>query len=187
MRAALVAFLVLSWCGAAVAAGWGTITPGESTIASVRTAYGEPSSAAKKKVEKYDTTEWTYDGDRAPRGMNRMVVEFGLLTPTGYRPDVVRTFRLEPKPGVFPRGQVIIGWGKPDKGGTQDDVTFMMYSSGLVVYFDKDLINATAMVFTRPLQGTGSESAAPGPAAATPAPATKPAETKPTQPDKPKR
>jgi len=181
MRVALVVLLALFGFGAA-AAGWGTITPGESTTAAVKTEYGEPSKVTKLKAEGYDTTEWTYEGDRAPVGMTRMVVEFGLLTRQGYQPDVVRSFRLEPKPGVFSRNQVIFGWGKPEKGGLQDGVPFMMYNSGLVVYFDKELLNAVSMWFTRPLPGGGAESAAP---TATPAaPAGRPAEAKPKPPDK---
>ena len=181
MRAALVALLALFAFGAA-AAGWGTITPGESTTAGVKTEHGEPSKVTKTKAEGYDTTEWTYEGDRAPVGMTRMVVEFGLLTRQGYQPDVVRSFRLEPKAGVFYRDQVIVGWGKPEKGGIQDGVPFMMYNSGLVVYFDKDILNAVSMWFTRPLPGAGAEGSTP---TATPAaPATRSPEPKPKPPDR---
>ena len=180
-RTALVALLALGWLGAA-AAGWGTITPGESTAAGVKAAYGEPSKATKLKAEGYDTTEWTYEGAQAPVGMTRMVVEFGLLTRQGYQPDVVRSFRLEPKAGVFSRDQVIVGWGKPEKGGIQDGVPFMMYNSGLVVYFDKDILNAVSMWFTRPLPGAGAEGSTP---TATPAaPATRSPEPKPKPPDR---
>jgi len=114
--------------------------------------------------------------------MTRMVVEFGLLTRQGYQPDVVRSFRLEPKAGVFSRDQVIVGWGKPEKGGIQDGVPFMMYNSGLVVYFDKDILNAVSMWFTRPLPGAGAEGSTP---TATPAaPATRSPEPKPKPPDR---
>src|SRR5207302_421191 len=89
-----------------------------------------------------------------------------------YQPDVVRSFRLEPKPGVFSREQVIIGWGKPEKGGVQDGVPFMMYNSGLVVYFDKDILNAVSMWFTRPPPGADAEGATP--AAPPPPPARAP-------------
>ncbi len=88
--------------------------------------------------------------DRAPVGMIRMFVEFGVLKPAGYQPSVVRAFRLEPKPGVFTRRQIVIGWGKPDQGGTQEGVPVMVYKSGLTVYFDKDVVNAVSMWFTAP-------------------------------------
>jgi hypothetical protein len=181
VRAALVALLALFALGAA-AAGWGTITPGESTTAGVKAEHGEPSKVAKLKAGGYDTTEWTYEGDRAPVGMTRMVVEFGLLTRQGYQPDVVRAFRIEPKPGVFSRDQVIVGWGKPEKGGIQDGVPFMMYNSGLVVYFDKDILNAVSMWFTRPFPAAGAEGSTPTPAPA--APPTRPPEAKPKPPDR---
>ena len=142
--------LLLVERGPAVAAGWGTIVPGESTTESVKAGYGEPSKAAKAKVEKYDTIEWTYEGDRAPAGMIRMVVQFGVLKSGNYQPNAVRTFRLEPKPGVFTRRQIVIGWGYPDQGGVQDDVPVMVYNSGLTVYFDKDIINVVSMWFTAP-------------------------------------
>ena len=48
MRAALVALLALFAFGAA-AAGWGTITPGESTTAGVKTEHGEPSKVTKRR------------------------------------------------------------------------------------------------------------------------------------------
>jgi hypothetical protein len=181
MRAVLVALLAVFWLGA-VAAGWGTITPAESTAEGVRQEYGEPSSVTKKKVDGYDTTEWRYEGDRAPAGMFRMVVEFGLLTSKGYRADVVRTFRLEPKPGVFPRGQVVLGWGKPDKMGTLDSAPVYVYSSGLVVSFDKDILNAVSMWFARPLPAPGAEGSTP--TAPPAAPAGGAPEAKPKPPDR---
>lgn len=159
--AALVVAVALLGCGAAAAADWGTITPGESTTAGVRAEYGEPSRADKKKVDGYDTTEWTYEGDRAPLGMKRMVVDFGILKPSGYQPAVVRTFHLEPKPGVFRRTDIILGWGKPDQAGTRDGVPVVIYESGLVVYFDKGIVNAVSMWFTVPRPATGSEGAPP--------------------------
>ncbi len=150
MKAAPIALFAVLSAGLAAAAEWGTVVPGESTAAGVRAEYGEPSTVAKKKVDGYDTIEWTYEGGRAPAGMIRMVLEFGVLKPSGYLPDVVRDFRLEPKPGVFTRREIVIGWGKPDQGGEQDGVPLFVYKSGLIVYFDKDVINAVSMWFTVP-------------------------------------
>ena len=150
MRAALIGAIVIVWGGAAAAAEWATVVPGESTTESVKAEFGEPSRAAKTKIDTYDSIDWTYEGSRAPAGMIRMVVQFGILKKGGYRPNVVRTFRLEPKPGVFTRRQIVLGWGKPDRGGTQDGVPVMIYESGLIVYFDKDIVNAISMWFTVP-------------------------------------
>ena len=147
---ALTATLVLVWSGLADAADWGTIVPLESTTESVRAVYGQPSSASTTKVDGRETVEWTYEGESVPRGMIRMVVQFGVLRPEGYQADRVRTFRLEPKPGVFSRRQVLVAWGKPDQGGLQDGVPFMVYKSGLTVYFDKDVLYAVSMWFTAP-------------------------------------
>ena len=167
MKVGFILSLVLLWTGVAAAAGWGTIAPGESTVDSVRAEYGEPSKVEKVKTEGYDTLQWTYEGDRAPAGMIRMFVQFGVLRPAGYQPALVRTFRLDPKPGVFTRRQVVIGWGVPDQGGTQDGVPVMVYKSGLTVYFDKDVVNAIAMWFTAPrpeAAGAGTEAPKPKPA-----------------------
>ena len=58
----------------------------------------------------------------------------------------------------------------------------MMYNSGLVVYFDKDILNAVSMWFTRPPPGADAEGATP---AATPAaPAPRPPDAKPKPPDR---
>ena len=150
MRAALIGAIVIVWGGVAAAAEWGTIVPGESSTEAVKAEFGEPSRVTKTKVEGYDTIEWAYEEAHAPAGMIRMVVQFGILKKGDYRPNVVRTFRLEPKPGVFTRRQIVLGWGKPDRGGTQDRVPVMVYESGLIVYFDKDTINAVSMWFTLP-------------------------------------
>ncbi len=148
--AVLTALVLLQGAGFACAADWGGITPAETTLEAVRARYGEPSKAEKKKIESRDVTMWTYEGARAPRGLVRMMVEFGVRQSGRYQPDVVRTFRIEPRTGVFERRHVVLAWGKPDRGGTQDGVPVMIYKSGLTVYFDKDLINAVSMWFTAP-------------------------------------
>jgi hypothetical protein len=148
--AVLTAVVLLLGAGPARAADWGGITPGETTLDAVRGHYGEPSKAEKKKIESQDVTIWTYEGSRAPAGIVRMMVEFGVRRSGRYQPNVVRTFRLEPKRGVFERRHVVLAWGKPDRGGTQDGVPVLIYKSGLTVYFDKDLINAVSLWFTVP-------------------------------------
>jgi hypothetical protein len=146
-------------------AEWGTLVPGETTMAAVRARFGEPSSVARKKLDRYESAEWLYEGDRAPAGMIRMHVHFGILRAGKYLPNIVRTFGLEPKPGVFTRAQVTLAWGKPQKGGTQDGVPMLIHDEGLVVYYDKDIVNAVSMWFTVPRpEPSGAE--APKPAAA---------------------
>jgi len=136
----------------AFAAEWGGIVPGVSTADDVRTRHGAPTKSEKLKVEGYDTEQWTYDGARAPAGLRRMIVDLGLLKPDGYQPALVRTVRLEPKVGVFPRRWVLLGWGLPDGETTVEGVPTFFYHSGLIVYFDKEMTNAATMVFTVPQQ-----------------------------------
>lgn len=155
MVASYVVSLALTIIGFALptasgAAEWGTIVPGQTTQEAVHARYGEPSRRGVQKVEGYDTTEWVYEGTRAPGGIRRLVVEFGLLTPTGYRPEVVRVMRLEPAPGVFTRPLVERGWGVPDRVGKDRDTPLFFYESGLLVFFDREGWMAVAMVFTPP-------------------------------------
>lgn len=149
--AALVCvFLLGALVRVADAAEWGGITPGSSTRDTVRERYGNSSRESRGTQEGYETTQWVYEGKRAPVGMKRMVVDFGLLTPQGYRADLVRSFLLEPKPRVFARDIVLRGWGPPDRAGVQDEQRVFFYTSGLVVYFGKDGTDALSMLFTIP-------------------------------------
>jgi hypothetical protein len=134
----------------AQASEWGLITAGTTTTEEVRARYGAPTRSAQQKIEKYDATQWVYEGPQAPMGMQRMIVDFGLLTASGYKADVVRTFRLEPKPGVFSRKTIVDGWGLPSGVGKQGDVETFFYETGLLVYFDADGAQATALIFTPP-------------------------------------
>src|SRR5262245_52688913 len=79
--------------GAAAAEQWGGIEPGQTTIAAVKSLRGSPSRTAKQKVDGYDTEEWIYEDAKAPSGIRRMSVDFGLMTTAGYRPDLVRSFK----------------------------------------------------------------------------------------------
>lgn len=129
------------------AAEWGGITPGTSTLETVRERHGAPSRETRQKVEGYNTIQWVYDGTRAPTGMKRMVVDFGLLTPGGFRPNVVRFFVLEPKPGVYDRRTVVNGWDFPDGVGEEGGRTTFFYKAGLQVTFDEKE-EALSMIFT---------------------------------------
>ena len=133
---ALAALLALP--ALAPAADWGGIDAGVSTLEQVRERYGAPSKETRAKVEGYDTVEWIYEGPRAPAGLIRMVVYIGLLTPAGYKPNVVRVLRLEPKPRIFLRQTVVNGWGLPDGQAKEGGQATYYYKVGLLVTFEKD-------------------------------------------------
>jgi hypothetical protein len=156
---ALPALLLAALAPAARAADWGLIVPGESTLESVRARYGQPTKAEPQKIDNYDATQWVYEGAQAPAGMLRMTVDFGLLTGAGYKKDVVRSFRLDPKPGVFNRKLVTDGWGQPTKAGLDGNFEIFLYGDGLLVYFDKDGPDARMMIFTppQPISGTPAQ------------------------------
>jgi hypothetical protein len=134
----------------AVASEWANIIPGTSTMDAVRAQHGGPTKSESYKTDNYDTTSWIYEGAQAPVGLRRMVVEFGILHAGGYRRDIVRSFRIEPKPGVFHRRIVLSGWGAPERVGKQGEGEVFYYSDGLVVIFDKDGFQALTLVFTPP-------------------------------------
>ena len=147
----LVLVVALLLVGAPVqAAEWGLIRPGASTMDTLRAQYGAPTRVDRQKVDSYDTESWVYEGPKAPTGMERLTVEFGLLQEEKYRADVVRAFRLEPKPGTFNRGVVTNGWGFPDRMGRENKSDVFLYRDGLLVYFDEAGWNAKLMVFTLP-------------------------------------
>jgi hypothetical protein len=135
------------------AAEWGTIVPASSTMDAVRAQFGGPTRTETQKVETYDTTSWVYEGAQAPRGIRRMVVEFGILQAGGFRRDVVRIFRLEPNPGVFTRDTVFAGWGRPDGVSKADGSDSYLYDEGLIVVFEKETSSAASLVFMPPQPG----------------------------------
>lgn len=134
----------------AAASEWATIVPGTTTMDAVRVQHGGPTRAETQKTDNYDTTTWLYEGAQAPVGMRRMVVDFGILQAGGYRREIVRSFRIEPNPGVFHRRIVLSGWGAPDRVGKQGDAEVFYYADGLVVIFDKEGLQAQLLVFTPP-------------------------------------
>jgi hypothetical protein len=142
--------LVLGRAPAGLAAEWNAIVPGESTMDAVRARFGGPTQTTTGTLDGYPTAQWVYEGPRAPVGMKRVVVDFGLLTPGGYRGEVVRALRLEPKPGVFDRASVLAGWGLPTAVAPPDQPPAFFYGSGLVVVFDAKGWAVEAMVFTPP-------------------------------------
>ena len=188
MRAIRVIAAVLGFALAlpagACAAGWGGIEPGDTTIEQVRERYGAPSKETKQKTESYDTTTWIYEGPKAPGGMNRMVVDFGILKPDGFKPNLVRVFVLEPKPAIFAVQTVIDGWGRPSAAGDQGGYPTMLYEAGLVVIFNKQTLWAESMTFTlpQPLPQAPAAGAAPAPPPPKASTAPKPGSTLPAGP-----
>jgi len=163
-RALLVAIamtgLLLGW-GSVAAEEWGAIEPGATTVDQVRARYGAPSKETRGKADNYDTLQWVYEDTRAPGGIQRMTVDYGLLTPQGYKPTVVRVLRLEPKSKVFGRSTVIQAWGVPDGMTKHGDVDVFFYATGLLVTFDKEGEEATLLTFTPPQPEAPAPAAAP--------------------------
>jgi len=191
MRAVRLIALVLGFAlalpAAAAAASWGGIEPGTTTLEQVRERYGAPSKETTQKVESYDTTTWIYEGPKAPAGINRMVVDFGILKPDGFKPNIVRVFVLEPRPSIFAVQTVIDGWGLPSAAGDQGGFPTMLYEEGLLVVFDKQTLWAESMTFTLPQPLPQAPAAGAGPPAPAPAPpkagtAPKPGSTSPAGP-----
>jgi hypothetical protein len=145
----VMAALVLDGGGAA-AEQWGGIEPGESTMAVVKSLRGTPTRTAKQKLDGYDTEEWVYEDAKAPAGIRRLTVDFGLVTASGYRPDLVRSLKLDPKPGAFDKESITTGWGAPAGIGKEGEVDFFFYKEGLFVYFAKDGHGVATMTFTPP-------------------------------------
>lgn len=138
---------------------WGGIEPGLTTIDQVRARYGAPSKETHVKADGYDTIQWAYEEGRVPGGIQRMTVEYGLLTPQGYKQTLVRVLRLEPKPKVFGRATVIQAWGVPDGVGKQSEQDVFFYKSGLLVTFDKEGDEAVLLSFTPPQPDSPSPTA----------------------------
>ena len=140
--------------GPAWAEEWGGIEPGVTTLDQVRARYGAPSKERRAKAEGYDTLQWVYEDARAPGGLLKMSVDYGLLTPQGYKPTVVRVLRLEPKSKIFGRNTVIQAWGIPDSDAKQNDQEVFFYKAGLLVTFNKEGNDAVLLTFTPPQPDT---------------------------------
>lgn len=153
--------LVVMLATPVAAADWGQIKPAVTTQPEVRGRYGAPTREMSQKIEGYDSTQWVYEGPQAPVGIVKLIVDFGLLTPSGYRKEVVRTFRLEPKHDIFNRKLIVDGWGPPSRVGKDGDVEFFLYAEGLLVYFGKDANEVIAMIFTPPQPLPPAPAAAP--------------------------
>ena len=195
MRGPLIGALALALLAGALArpetaraAGWNGIEPGVTSAEVIRARFGPPSKETRQKVDGYDTYEWIYEGERAPGGFHKMLVEFGILLPAGYSPNTVRVLRLDPRRFIFTKDMVVSGWGEPDRATTENDRDIFFYASGLVVTFDEQGVMATSMFFTvkQPDAGVGSTGTPPtsrpaAPASPKPAPASPPASNPPVR------
>jgi hypothetical protein len=167
-RCLLLAVLFLSVASPAPAAMWGSIEPGVTTVEQVRDLYGRPSRETSAKVDGYDTLQWVYERSQVPEGLVRMVVDFGLLAPSGYKPSVVRLLTLEPKPLIFVRRTLIDGWGLPDREGLLEGLPTFIYNDGLFAMFQKDGESAVRLIFSIPQPAPAGKAAPRSPPAAAP-------------------
>jgi hypothetical protein len=165
-RALLALMLLLALPRLASASEWGNIQPGVTTLQQVQDTYGKPTKETKAKVEGYDTVQWVYERSQAPQGIIRMTVDFGLLAPDGYKPNVVRLLKLEPSPWIFGRKTVVEGWGPPDGIGKGQGIETFFYKEGLFVVFDTEGDQAVSMIFSIPQPDAIPQGGQPAPASA---------------------
>jgi hypothetical protein len=167
MRRLVLLVLLLGIADFARASEFGNIEPGVTTMEQVRDLYGTPAKEIPGKVEGYDTMQWVYERSVAPEGLVRMIVDFGMLTPAGYKPTVTRLLTLEPKPNIFIKKTIIDGWGLPDGEGSRGGVLTFFYRDGLLVLFDKEGENAERMIFSiaQPISGLAPPAASSPPSA----------------------
>jgi hypothetical protein len=150
LAAAVAATILWLAAVAAEAAGWGGITPGTSRRAEVEGRFGRPTEERSVTEGGLTGAEWTYAGTRAPAGLERMVVGFGLLGPGGFVPELVRMLVLYPKPRVFTVIELVTGWGKPDGIGTEERTGRSLLrweSAGILAYLDVSGEYAEVLVF----------------------------------------
>ena len=139
------------------AESWGGLTPGETLRGGVESLYGRPSRERPLVEEGRTVAEWTYAGDRAPRGVERMVVSFGLASGATFNPDIVRSIALYPKAHIFSMLSISNGWGPPDAVGTEEATgrpSFHYRTRGLLIIFDKSGSWAEMLLFA-PRQPAG--------------------------------
>lgn len=150
----LVASVILAaWAGPAAAESWGGMVPGQTILKEVEGQYGRPTRERMVTEEGRTAPEWTYLGERAPRGLDRMVVSFGLTRPEGFKPDLLRAVTIYPKPRVFSLQAIVNGWGTPDAIGSdeQSGRPALRYDTkGLLIILDPTGAWAEIMLFAPP-------------------------------------
>src|SRR5262249_14262082 len=138
---------------AAVAADWGGIQPGVSTSQDVEALYGPPVARRTVVEEGRSAPEWTYTGNRAPRGVEQLIVSFGLVGSSGFRGDLVPAVTLYPRPRIFTVEAITTAWGKPDAIGTDQktgQALFRYDTKGLLVVMHKSGEWVEVLLFTPP-------------------------------------
>jgi hypothetical protein len=141
------------------AESWGGLTPGETLRGGVESLYGKPSRERSLVEEGRTVAEWTYAGDRVPRGLERMVINYGLASGAAFNPDIVRAIVLYPKPHVFSLRSISSGWGPPDAVGTEEATgrpSFHYRTRGLLIIFDKSGSWAEMLLFAPPQRPGGA-------------------------------
>jgi hypothetical protein len=141
------------------AESWGGLTPGETLRGGVESVYGKPSRERSLVEEGRTVAEWTYAGDRAPRGLERMVINYGLASSAAFNPDVVRAIVLYPKPHIFSLRSISSGWGLPDGVGTEEATgrpSFHYRTRGLLIIFDNSWSWAEVLLFAPPQRPGGA-------------------------------
>ncbi|HEY7139693.1 MAG TPA: hypothetical protein VIE44_06335 [Methylomirabilota bacterium] len=159
MRGLALAATMLGAAGDLGAETWGGLTPGETTQKGVEALYGRPSRERSLVQEGRTVAEWTYAEDRAPRGLERMVVSFGVLAGGRFTPDVVRSMALYPRPHIFSLRSISNGWGPPDAVGTEESSgrpSFHYRTRGLFIILDKTGAWAELLLFGPPQTAGGS-------------------------------
>jgi hypothetical protein len=141
------------------AEAWGGLTPGISLRRDVEALYGKPSRERAVVEEGRTALEWTYAGERAPGGVERMVVSFGLLRGGAFEPDLVRAISVYPRPHVFSLRAITNGWGTPDGIGTEEATgrpSLHYRTRGLLIVLDRTGSWAELLLFAPPQDGSGS-------------------------------
>jgi hypothetical protein len=149
---------MLALAGDLGAESWGGLTPGETARAGVEALFGRPSRERTLVEEGQTVSEWTYAAERAPQGLERMVVSFGLLARGRFAPDLVRALTLYPKPHVFSLRAITNGWGSPEAIGTEEATgrpAFHYRTRGLLVVLDRTGSWAELMLFGPAQRGPG--------------------------------
>jgi hypothetical protein len=150
VRHLALACAMLALASMADAESWGGLTPGQSGRADVERIFGRPSRERTLVEEGRTVSEWTYAAERAPQGMERMVISFGFLVKDRFAPDVVRAVALYPKPRVFTFRAITNGWGMPEAIGTEEATgrpSFHYRNEGLLIILDKTGSWAELMLF----------------------------------------
>jgi hypothetical protein len=151
--------LALGAAGRVAAESWGGLTPGVSTRRDVEALFGRPTRERPVVEEGRTVPEWTYVGERAPAGLDRMVVSFGLLRGGTFDPELVRAIAVYPRPRVFSLRAITNGWGTPEAIGTEEATgrpSLHYPQRGLLIVLDRSGSWAELLLFAPAQAASGS-------------------------------